>query len=126
MGVTLDDLLNLAVGRRQGAHQQRHARRARHPFGAGEPVRALQSVLAGKSLGDVKLIGGQNIHAENAKALQERPGRRFPMMLTINVGGSTDSDETDVTVIPVMSLARPDRDHADAARQMTHGAAKIA
>jgi hypothetical protein len=28
-------------------------------------------------------------------------------MLTINVGGSTDSDDTDVTVIPVMSLPRP-------------------
>src|SRR5216684_2097891 len=29
------------------------------------------------------------------------------LMLTINVGGSTDSDETDVTVMPVMSLPRP-------------------
>src|ERR1700709_2279407 len=28
-------------------------------------------------------------------------------MLTIRVGGSTDSDETDVTVMPVMSLPRP-------------------
>src|SRR5260370_14928667 len=29
------------------------------------------------------------------------------LMLTINVGGSTDSDDTDVTVIPVISLPRP-------------------
>src|SRR6187402_2692440 len=29
------------------------------------------------------------------------------LMLTINVAGSTDSDDTDVTVIPVISLARP-------------------
>ena len=29
------------------------------------------------------------------------------LMLTISVGGSTDSDDTDVTVMPVMSLPRP-------------------
>src|SRR5258708_35575182 len=28
-------------------------------------------------------------------------------MLTISVGGSTDSDDTEVTVMPVMSLPRP-------------------
>ncbi len=28
-------------------------------------------------------------------------------MLTISVGGSTDSDDTEVTVMPVISLARP-------------------
>ena len=28
-------------------------------------------------------------------------------MLTISVGGSTDSDDTEVTVIPVISLPRP-------------------
>src|SRR5258707_5467007 len=29
------------------------------------------------------------------------------LMLTIRVGGSTDSDDTEVTVIPVISLPRP-------------------
>ena len=29
------------------------------------------------------------------------------LMLTISVGGSTDSDDTEVTVMPVMSLPRP-------------------
>ena len=77
MGMPLDDILDLAIDRRQRAVQQRHAGRARDPFGAGKTLGALQPALAGKPLGDIDLVGGQDVDAEEAIALQQRPGRRF-------------------------------------------------
>jgi von Willebrand factor type D domain len=46
-------------------------------------------------------------------------------MLTISDGGSTDSDETEETVIPEMSWPRPTVMNANAAHQMPHRAAEI-
>ena len=52
----LDDMLDLAIDRRQRACQQRHTGGTRRPMGAGEAIRALQAALAGELLGDVELI----------------------------------------------------------------------
>ena len=73
MGMPLDDILDLTVDRSQRANQKRHPRCTRDPFGSDKPLRAFQSGLAGKSLGDVELIRVQDIHAEKAVALQQRP-----------------------------------------------------
>src|SRR4051794_29041208 len=48
--VTLHDLLDLAIERRQRADEQRNARDRRHPLGTFETIGALQPALAGKAL----------------------------------------------------------------------------
>jgi hypothetical protein len=40
---------------------------------AGKAIRALEATFAGKALGDLKLIGGENVDPENSKTLQQRP-----------------------------------------------------
>jgi len=52
----------------------RHAGRTRGPFGAGEALRALQAILAGKTLGDIELIRCQDVDAKESVALQQREG----------------------------------------------------
>ena len=69
----LDDVLGLAVDRGQGAEQQRHAGYARGPLRAGKAVRAFQSILAGKPLGDIELVGGEDIDAEKPETPEQRP-----------------------------------------------------
>jgi hypothetical protein len=81
MGVPLDDVLDLAIDRRQCAHQQRHAGDALVPLRAGEAIRTLEAALAGEAFGDLKLVRGQDVDADN--------------------------DATEVTVIPVISSDRP-------------------
>ena len=79
MGVPLDDILDLAIDRRQRADQQRHAGDARVPLRAGKTVRTFQAALAGEAFGDFKLVGGEDVDAEEALTLQDRPGRRLPV-----------------------------------------------
>jgi hypothetical protein len=103
VGMSLDDASDLAIRRRECPHQKRHTGRPGRPRRAGKPVCALEPTLAGKSFDDVELIGSQNIHAEGAVTDEERPGRQDRLILTISDGGSTESEETDETVIPEMS-----------------------
>ena len=106
-------------------HQQRHAGYAGSPLRARKAVRALQPILAGEPLGDIELVGGEDVDPEEAVALEQRPGRGLPVdaddqrrRIHRKRRHRRDSHAGDV-------LAAPDRDHADAAGQMAHGAAKI-
>ena len=74
VGVTLDDLLDLAIERGKRTSEQRHAGHGRHPVAASEAIGPLQSAFAGKALGNVELVGVEDVHAESAVTLDQREG----------------------------------------------------
>jgi hypothetical protein len=107
MGVPFDDFLDFALDRGQRAGQQRYARGAGGPFGAAKAPGALEPVLAGNRSAisiwsELRILTPKKPY--RCSSGQEEAPR---LMLTIRVGGSTDNDDTEVTVIPAMSLPRP-------------------
>ena len=69
MGMPFDDVFHLAINCGQPADEQRHAGSCRRPFGACKTLGALEAALACKLLGNLDLIGGQDIDPKDAVPL---------------------------------------------------------
>ena len=69
MGMPFDRLLDLAVDGGESIGKQRHTGYSRDPSRGGKTISALEAIFASKSLGDIKLIRGQYVNAEEAVAL---------------------------------------------------------
>ena len=69
----LEELLDLAVERRDRVAEHRRAGGKREPGGVGIPVSALDTATAGEPLGDGYVLRPQDVHGKGAMAYEDRP-----------------------------------------------------
>ena len=119
--------------RRSGGRRRGRARAARSRATRGSrrcdgtPARSCQATpsnfsrlgqLRGEPRGDLLLVVGQELHAETAGLLHRASVREVSAKHTIISGGSSESEETALAVMPLGPSGPSDGHHADAGREV--------
>ena len=105
--MALKHFLDHAIDAGERAPQQRRAGDKRHPFAAREPRRAFDACPACKAIGEF-VVGRARILTPNVLLIRSA-GKVDDVnaMQTINEGGSSDSEHSEVAVQPVRCSPRP-------------------
>ena len=106
--MALDHFLEFAIERRERARQNRRSGDQRRPIAAAKAVQTLEVVTAGETIRELMLLCRQEVDRKMPIALKKRQDGRFTVDAGQEiVGGSSDSDVTDVAVMPAHSLSFP-------------------